>query len=100
MVINCFKIHGYPDWYKELKNHMAPNRVRANFANADMDSPQEASTMSGNEDSLHNSAQNSLDLSAVIQKEIAKYMKDKTHITQAHFAQVTCPHQLLVIIYF
>ena len=36
---NCFKIHGYPDWYKRLKNQRSQGIVMANLANTSSETP-------------------------------------------------------------
>ena len=86
---NCFKIHGYPDWYEDLKNKRPSNRVRANLVNKDMESPLDCDTspLASPEESLLHSNQTSLDLTAIIQREIAKYLQNPAHVPQAHFAQ-------------
>ena len=35
----CFKIHGYPDWSKELKQNKNSNRARVNIVTNEHDSP-------------------------------------------------------------
>ena len=86
---NCFKIHGYPDWYKTLKDQKMQGTVRANLAGPLLETPLDwGSTEEPNhEDTNHTTSLNVIDLSAIIQKEITKYIKGKGSLAQALFAQ-------------
>ena len=88
-MINCFKIHGYPEWYKALKNQRAQGTMRVNLANTSMETPLDYDDNSEPHPDSTASHQTSsdMDLSAMIQREIMKYMKGKKRVAQAHFAQ-------------
>lgn len=38
----CFKIHGYPEWYKELKQNRNSAKARANMVIDELNSPFES----------------------------------------------------------
>ncbi|KAK6163627.1 hypothetical protein DH2020_000491 [Rehmannia glutinosa] len=74
-VKECFKLHGYPDWYKELKdqkNNRSINMVEGGGL--------PSSNYKGEED------QRKVELpyfASLIQKEIAKYMSSHTSVTHS-----------------
>ena len=76
----CFKIHGYPDWYKGLKNYKRQATMRANLASATPETPLDYTDIATpyNEDASPHQTSTDIDLSTMIQREIAKYMKKKT----------------------
>ena len=76
---SCFKIHGYPDWYKGLKNHISQATMRANLASTTPETPHDYTDIaaSHNDDASSHQTSTDIDLSTIIQREIAKYMKDK-----------------------
>ena len=80
----CFKIHGYPDWYKELKQSKNSNRVRFNMVTNELNSPfdNEELVYSKNEVDSSNETQRNVELSFLIQ-QVAKYMQDRNTSTQS-----------------
>ena len=95
----CFKIHGYPNWYKELKQNKNNNRARVNMVTNELDSPfdREELVHSKSKVGSSNATQRNVELSFLIQQEVAKYMQDKntsTHSSHAILLKLT----LLVIL--
>ena len=88
---SCFKILGYRNWYKELKTRRTPQQTRGHLVNATLDTPLDFvyTIDSSSEEKILDSSSHDVDLSSLIQQEIAKYMKDKGHVTQAHFSQTS-----------
>ena len=97
-MINCFKIYGYPDWYKSLKNKKGLHEqgvnhttMRANSVGTSLNTPfdcvndQETIPELIGGDISHNS----VDLTTIIQREIAKYLHGKSNGAQAHVAQTS-----------
>ena len=87
----CFKIHGFPDWNKNLINQRMKGPARVNMAGAQLEIPLdcENAEAQSHEDGSHHLPAYEMDLSAIIQKEIMKYMKDKGRFAHAHFAQTS-----------
>ena len=86
---SCFKIHGYSDWYKGLKNHISQATMRENLASTTSETLLDYTdiAVSHNEDASSHQTSTDIDLSTIIQREIEKYMKDKgsnTPIGLAH----------------
>ena len=73
----CFTIHRYPDWYKELKQSKNSNRARVNMATNELDSSFDSEELghSKNEVGSSNATQRNVELSFMIQQEVAKYMQ-------------------------
>ena len=88
---SCFKIHGYPDWYKTLRNRKKSSHLRTYHANVVVDSPldYDVTTESNHEDNLPYQVHIDNDFSTIIQREIAKYLKDTRNVVQAHFSQIS-----------
>ncbi|XP_010267875.1 PREDICTED: uncharacterized protein LOC104604981 [Nelumbo nucifera] len=71
----CFKLHGYPEWYKELKeqrNKMTGGRNVANMA----DNPLDANM----DQAVSKATYQNLSLAEMIQLELSKMMKGKARI--------------------
>ena len=85
----CFKIHGYPDWYKGLKNYKRQATMRANLASATPETPLDYTDIATpyNEDASPHQTSTDIDLSTMIQREIAKYMKNKGSNAPIGFAR-------------
>ena len=74
---NCFKIHGYPEWYKTLKNRKASSHMRSTHVNAALDPPLDCDIAESNpEDGLLELPHGETNLYALIQKEKARYLKN------------------------
>ena len=71
-MINCFKIHGYPEWYKALKNHRAQGTMRVNLSNTSMETPLDCNDNSEPHPGSTSSHQTSsdMDLFAMIQRRL------------------------------
>ena len=72
----CFKIHGYPDWYKSLKQSRQNTTIQANSAATSLHTPLDCviDQETNQEDSTTNASYNTTDITTIIQREIAKYM--------------------------
>ena len=81
----CFRLDGYPNWYKNLKAQKAQIFRRPNAANITHDTPLD------NEEHIEpgyeNNQPGNIDWTEIIQKEVAKYLKDKIPFSHVNFAQ-------------
>ncbi|KAK6147803.1 hypothetical protein DH2020_018715 [Rehmannia glutinosa] len=86
----CFKLHGYPDWYKELKDQQRTNQA-VNMLEGSIESAPGKSK--GEEE---NKKYEMPDFAAMIQKEIAKYLSGQPASTSgdihsfSHMVDYSC----------
>ncbi|KAK6148500.1 hypothetical protein DH2020_019412 [Rehmannia glutinosa] len=66
-ISECFKLHGYPDWFKDLKEQRRRNTANLVVENAGV---RDDVVQSQSKKDLHSPG----DMAAIIQQEIAKYM--------------------------
>ena len=90
-MMTCFKIHGFPNWYKNLKNQRMKGPARVNMASTQLETPLncENAEAHSHEDGSHHLPAYEMDMSAIIQKETMKNMKDKGSFAHAHFSQTS-----------
>ena len=69
---SCFKLHGFPDWYKKLKEHQGNKSTTRNFVNA-VDT--QLKSQNGETNERKNDQQNSI--ASIVRKEIIKLMKGR-----------------------
>ncbi|XP_044483739.1 uncharacterized protein LOC123209672 [Mangifera indica] len=74
----CFKLYGYPDWYKELKEQQGKSvsRSMANMVDTPLDF--------GTEKKLVGKADKQMDLASMVQQEVLKLMKGKMLVEGSH----------------
>ena len=65
----CFKIHGYPDWCKELKQNKNSNKARVNMVTNELDSPFDSEALVHSKSAVgsSNATQRNVELSFLIQ---------------------------------
>ena len=77
--------YGYPNWYKNLKAQKAQIFRRPNAANITHDTPLD--NKEHIEPGYENNQPGNIDWTEIIQKEVAKYLKDKIPFSHVNFAQ-------------
>ena len=81
----CFQLHGYPDWYENIKAQKAQIFKLSNAANITYDTPLDAEEHI--EPRHENNQLENIDWTEVMQKEVAKYLKEKIPFSHVNFAQ-------------
>ncbi|KAF7841255.1 Retrovirus-related Pol polyprotein from transposon RE1 [Senna tora] len=78
---SCFKLQGYPDWYKELKKRNGTGKKGQIVATTVAESPLDV------EDANNNDQGNQMSILSILVKELSKVMKGNTN-EHVNFAQL------------
>ena len=84
-IATCFRIHGYPDWYRNLKTQQSLLLRQANSVHSAGDTPLDFTKC--DEAPQDSKTIRNMYRSDIIHQEIAKYLKDKDPFSHVNVAQ-------------